>query len=157
MKLTTAIAQHVTEAAEGVNWTEVDLKNVLSDISFEEAVTKTIASPNSIAEIVYHLNYYNNRLLARVNGINNAPDEANGFDMPALQNEEEWNALRANNILSARTLADAVGKIDDDKIFDLNPANHQTFYKNLHGCVEHVYYHLGQIFILKNLIRTNRS
>jgi hypothetical protein len=157
MKITQAIAQHITEAVEGINWTEVDLKNVLADISFEEATTLTNASPNTIATIVYHLNYYNRRMLERVTGIIHPVNEANGFDMPVLKNADDWNMLRKENITSAKALAAAVAAFPEEKLFDLNPLNGLTFYKNLHGCVEHIYYHLGQIFILKTLIRNENK
>jgi hypothetical protein len=157
MKITEAIAQHITEAVEGVNWTEVDLKNVLADVSFEEAATLTNASTNTIAAIVYHLNYYNIKLLERVKGITNPVNASNGFDMQVLKNAEEWNVLRKENITSTKALAVAVSAFPEEKLFDINPANGLTFYKNLHGCVEHIYYHLGQIFILKTLIRNGNK
>ncbi len=153
MQLTELIAQHVVEAFEGVNWTEVDLKNVLENVSFEQATTLTNASPNTIAAIVYHLYFYNEEMTSRAKGIRRDVNNSNGFDMPEIKNQNEWKALKGKMFESAKRLADTIKDFPEEKLFEPILEGYGTAYKNFHGTAEHVHYHLGQIFILKNVVR----
>ena len=56
MKITESIAQHITEVHEGGNWTDVNIKDALADVSFKEAATVTKASNNTIAALVLKAN-----------------------------------------------------------------------------------------------------
>lgn len=50
------IAKHVSEVYFGDNWTDVNIKDTLEDISWQEAITK-IPNLHTIASLVFHLNY----------------------------------------------------------------------------------------------------
>jgi hypothetical protein len=54
---------------------------------------------------------------------------------------------------SAAELADIIGNIDEERLFQPIVPGHSSIYKNVQGTVEHIHYHLGQIVILKKLIR----
>jgi uncharacterized damage-inducible protein DinB len=153
MKITEVIAQHITEVYQGNNWTEVNIKDTLADVGYTEATIVTRASNNSIASLVHHLSFYNDVVMQRLSGINPVISDSNGFDMAAIKNEDDWIKLKASNTLSALQLASAVREFPEDKIFDLTVTGHSTHYKMLHGLTEHAYYHLGQIVLLKKLIR----
>jgi uncharacterized damage-inducible protein DinB len=153
MKLQQFIAQHILDVHNGDNWTEVNIADTLKDVSFEMAVTQTKASKNTIASLLYHLTFYNEVMLKRLQGNPPANNDDNGFDMPPLQNEAAWQALKQKNISSAYELAEDIKNIPDEKLFEpILPGYSQT-YKSLHGIVEHAHYHLGQMVLLKNLIQ----
>jgi uncharacterized damage-inducible protein DinB len=153
MKITERIAAHILEVHEGNNWTEVDVRTTLSDVSLKEATMRTKASVNSIASILQHLTFWNRVIVKRVNGIIVAVTADNGFSGPFLHDEEDWNRLKADNISSAYELAEAIRNFDEARLEQPILPEHASAYKNLQGSVEHVYYHLGQIVILKQLIR----
>lgn len=155
MSLLKNIAQHVLEVHEGDNWTEVTIKDTLQDVSLREAVTITIASPNSIAALLYHLTFYNEVVLQRLLGIYEAIPSSNGFDLPVLSSEESWQKLKDNNLQSAHKLSEGILLFPEDRLFDLTANGGSTYYKNLHGIAEHAHYHLGQMVILKKLIRAS--
>lgn len=156
MSFTTAIAQHITEAYEGNNWSDVSVASVLEDISPEEATTGTEASPNTIAMLLYHMAFFNNAICERLKGGEPVIGDANGFDMPEIHTEIEWQQLVSNAFLSAKNLAIAIAAFPEEQLFDSKPAGRDTYYKKLHGVIEHNYYHLGQIQILKGLIKHRR-
>jgi uncharacterized damage-inducible protein DinB len=153
MKITELIAQHLLEVHEGNNWTEVDVRSTLSDVSLKEAVMRTKASSNSIASLLYHLTFWNRIIVKRTNGIVVTDTENNGFAGPVLHDEEDWNRLKADNIASAHELAAAIRNFNEAALELPILPEHSSAYKNLQGSVEHVHYHLGQIVILKQLIR----
>lgn len=153
MKLATLVAQHITELFEGGNWTEVNLKDTLADVSHKEAATLTRASYNTIAALVHHITFYNQVVLSRLKGENPVIGETNGFDVPAIKTEADWDALKKSCMQSARDLSDAVHTLTNEQMLNLTVTGHATHYKTLHGIAEHGHYHLGQIVLLKNLLR----
>jgi uncharacterized damage-inducible protein DinB len=153
-QLITTIARHMREIHYGVNWTWSNLKDVLSDITFEEAIAQPIPNGNSIAMLVFHMNYY---LVAARNRITNTPDNAKHADsmnMPPLSNTADWQAL----LQKTWDDADAFVKIieampEEDLWLEIQP-DYGSYYRNIHGVIEHNHYHLGQIVILKKLVRS---
>ncbi len=57
MNMTGQIAEHLREVYFGGNWTSVNIKDNLVDISWQQATTQ-VYSFNTIAALVYHINYY---------------------------------------------------------------------------------------------------
>src|SRR6266487_5235049 len=113
MKITELIAQHITEVFEGGNWTDVNIKDTLRDVTYREATTVTKASYNTIAALFYHICFYNEIVLKRLMGINPSIDAANGFDIPTIKNEEDWRRLKESGFQSAYRLANAVRKLPE--------------------------------------------
>jgi hypothetical protein len=154
MQLTEAIAQHVLEVHEGNNWTEVAIVPTLQDVTWREATTLTPASPNTIASLLHHLTFWNRVMARRAQGLGTAVGPANGFDVPTIQNEADWEALQADNRQSAQELAAAIRSFDEAKLPAAILPTYGSAYKNLQGAVEHLHYHLGQLVLLKNLVRS---
>jgi hypothetical protein len=154
MLLAATIAQHVLDVHEGNNWTEVNLAHTLHDVTLAEAITQTAASPNTIAALVRHLTFWNRVLARRAQGLATEIGPANGFDGPLLRTEADWLAVRADLWQSAHELAAAIRQVPDTTLTEPILPGYSTTYKNLQGSVEHLHYHLGQLVVLKNLVRS---
>ena len=155
MNITTLIAQHLIQVHEGGNWTEIDIASTVKDVTLKEALTVTNATPNTIAALLHHISFWNREVTYRAKGIRKPEDAANGFNHPALHTEEDWLQLKKDNIQSAHELATAIRQFDEAKLFQPMEVHTSTAYKNFQGAVEHAHYHLGQIVILKKLVRSN--
>lgn len=153
MNITTCIARHISEVFEGNNWTEVDIKQTLSDVTWEEATTITAASVNTIAALLFHLDFYNGVIMSRLNGINPVIDEHNGMNVPPIENERQWKQLQQKAFDSTARLAAVVEDFPEERLQELTQRGLHTYYKTLHGIAEHSHYHLGQMVLLKNLVR----
>lgn len=155
MNISEAIARHLLDIHYGENWTEVWITKTLEDVSRMEAVQPTAGSVNTIASLLHHITFYNRVLAQRLQGIDPPVDALNGFDVPVLGIDEDWEQLKADNLESATTLATLIRTVPDERLHDpiLNIPGSGSYYRQLHGVVEHAHYHLGQIVILKNLIR----
>lgn len=151
MQIAPLVAQHVAEIVHG-NWTEIYLDDVTADVTYAEAIALPAGITNSIAMLVNHLGLYNYIVGERLKGNNPQPGDDNGFAID-IKNEEDWQQLRQNVLNSFKTLADAVKVLPDEKLSAFTPAGHTTFYKTLHGISEHAHYHLGQIMLIKKIIR----
>ena len=156
MNLTEFIAQHIIEIHEGGNWTDVNIKDTLADVSHKEATTVTKASYNTIAALVHHLSFYNDIVMQRLSGNDPVIGETNGFDVPAISDENDWIRLKERNLNSFHQLAEAVKAFPEEKVFQLTATGHATHYKTLHGIAEHAHYHLGQMVLLKKLVRQTK-
>jgi len=107
---------------------------------------------NSIAMLVHHIGFYNNVVIERIKGNNPGINDANGFDI-TITNEDEWQKLKATSLDSLKKLATIVAALPDEKLWELTLAGTDSFYKALHGITEHAHYHLGQIVLIKKLVR----
>ncbi|PSL21480.1 DinB family protein [Chitinophaga ginsengisoli] len=153
MNILTQISTHLLDTLEGENWTDINVMDSLKDVTVQEATLKTKASPNTIASLVNHLIYWNRVMIQRINGIKvNIPD-VNGFDVPNLTSEQDWTNLKNELVTSTYELANAIRTVDENRLEEPILPDHSAIYKSLHGMVEHLHYHLGQIVILKKLIK----
>lgn len=157
MKITEAIAIQLLEVFEGNNWTDVDVHQTLQEVKWNEAIGVTNASPNTIASILYHIGFYNWVIQQRLKGDNPDINAANGFDVAEIKNEQDWEELKSNVFQSAKELAQAIDTYPEEKLFLPVIKDGSTFYKSVHGVIEHAHYHLGQIVLLKNLIRKQNN
>ena len=157
MTLSSQIAKHFHEVHFGDNWTEVNLKQTLSDVRLEEAIIK-IDSLNSIAALVYHCHYFVHALLGvlKENKLN-AHDKFS-MDAPPMNNEMEWqNFLKMTFDEALETVA-LIEKLPESTWWgNFTDAKYGNWYKNVNGTIEHTHYHLGQISLLKKMIRLSYS
>lgn len=156
MKITQLIAAHLQEAFDGNNWSDVNVKDTLDGITFRQATHVTNASPNTIAALLYHMTFYNKAIKQRLQGIEPEISAANGFDLPPITSEYDWDQLKKNAFDAVNQLVNAIRNFPDKRLTEENPAGKGSFYKKLQGVIEHNYYHLGQIVILKNLIKKSQ-
>lgn len=152
MSLSTHLAKHLRDVYFGGNWTSVNLKNTLSDVSVEQATAK-FQSLNTILALVYHINYY---IVAVAKVLQGQPLDAHdkfSFDHPQGQSKEEWEALLDKTLRDAESFAALVESLPDSKLWEsFEDGKYGNYYRNIQGIIEHTHYHLGQIVLIKKLI-----
>ena len=152
MSLSVQTAKHFRDVHFGGNWTSVNLKETLADVSWQQAVTK-IDNFNTIAELVFHMNYYVSAVLKVLQGQVLAASDKFSFDLPPIQSESDWDNLLQKTWADAESFASLVEELAGDRLSDIFvDAKYGTYYRNIHGIIEHIHYHLGQIVIIKKLL-----
>jgi len=73
--------------------------------------------------------------------------------MAPITSEADWEKLKADNLRSAQSLANEVKNFPLEQLFEMTATGSSTYYKNVQGIIEHAHYHLGQMVLLKNIIR----
>jgi hypothetical protein len=146
------IARHIREIHIGNNWTDSCMKDVLQDVSWKEATAKPIEA-NTIAMLVFHMNFYLNVVHGRLKGSNTSFNQEDTFAVPSIHSEEEWQQLVSATFDDAEAFAKTVEHLTDADLEKQISKQHGSVYKNVHGVVEHNHYHLGQIVLLKKIIR----
>ena len=147
------IAKHFREVHFGGNWTFVNLKDTLSDVTWLEATTK-YQDFNTIATLLFHINYYVNPVAKVLQGEPLNASDKFSFDCPRITSQGEWENLVQKALDEAERFALEIEKFDESKLFEVfSEEKYGNYFRNLFGIIEHTHYHLGQIALIKKMIR----
>ena len=149
--LSNQIATHFKQLFFGGNWTSVDFTTTLKDVDWMMATTK-INEFNTIAQLVFHVDYYIDVTLKVLQGGPLDAHDKFSFDCPEITSESDWENLKHKLFSDAESYVSLVEQLPDSKfseIFCLE--KYGNYYRNVHGIIEHSHYHLGQIVILKKM------
>lgn len=152
MNLPKQIATHFRTLYTGGNWTDVNLKNTLEGVTWQQATT-SIFNCNTIAALIYHMNYYV-RLQTKV--LQGRPLEGSdkyAFDVPPIKSAEDWEQLQETVFSDSENFASLIEQFPEEKLDEIfHDERYGNYYRNLHGVNEHSHYHLGQIVLLKKIM-----
>ena len=152
MKITTQIAKLIRVVYFGGNWCAVNLKETLAGITWQQATTK-VYSFNTIAALVYHMNYY---VIAILKVLQGGPLDAHdkySYDCPLIQSQEDWEKLLNEFWSDAEKVAGLAEQLPDSKLEEtFSDEKYGSYYRNIHGVIEHFHYHLGQVVLIKKLL-----
>ena len=155
MNLPAQLAKNLREVHFGGNWTAVNLTDVLKDVTWEQAVKK-VHSFNTIAALVFHIDYYEDAVLNLLKGTPlHAKDELS-FNFPPVQNKEDWDNLVNKLWSDAEALSTIIESFPESKMWnDFWNNKYGNYYRNFAGIIEHCHYHLGQIVLIKKLLESS--
>lgn len=152
MNLTALIGKQIREVHFGGNWTDVNLRDTLKGVTWQQSITK-IDHLNTIAALVFHINYYTVAVAKVLEGGPLTSSDKFSFELPPITSEEDWENLKNKNWQDAEHLAELVESFPAEKLDeDFTDKKYGSYYKNLQGIIEHAHYHLGQIVLIKKLI-----
>jgi hypothetical protein len=152
MNLSSQLAKQFREAFLDGDWISTNYKAQISDVDWEQATTK-IGSLNTIAALTFHVNYYVAGVLNVLEGGTLDIRDKYSFDMPPIESQEDWEKLRNELLSNAKRFAELMETITDEKYGEpFVDEKYGNYLRNMHGMIEHAYYHLGQIVLLKKLI-----
>jgi uncharacterized damage-inducible protein DinB len=153
MNTTKQLAQHFRDVHFGGNWTFVNLKDSLADVTWQEATTK-LHDFNTIATLLFHINYYVNPVLKVLQGEPLIASDKYSFDCPPITSNENWQKLVQKVLDEAELFAQEFEKLDELKLYDVfSEEKYGNYFRNLLGIIEHSHYHLGQITLMKKMLR----
>jgi uncharacterized damage-inducible protein DinB len=149
------IAKHLREVYFGGNWTSVSLKETLADVTWQQATAK-IYSFNTIAALVYHMDYYVSAILKVMQGGPLDASDKYSFDLPPVLSQEDWQKLLDKTRANAEKLADLIEQLPESKLWEIfADEKYGNCYRNFQGVIEHDHYHLGQIVLIKKILNHN--
>lgn len=147
------IAKHLREVHFGGNWTTSNLKEHLKDVTWQQATTKML-SFNTIATLVFHIHYYVRLQLKVLEGGPLEGSDKLSFDHPPINNQQDWEMFLEKVWTDAETFASRIEKLPEHKLLEIfTDEKYGNYYRNLHGIIEHMHYHLGQIVLIKKIIQ----
>lgn len=152
MKTSQQLAKHIREIYFGDNWTASNFIEHITDVTWQQATTK-VYTLNTIAALVFHINYYIRGILNVLQGGPLETQDNLSFEHPPVNSMLEWENLLQKTLTDAKKFADAVEELPDSKLEEtFVEEKNGNYYRNIQGVIEHSYYHLGQIVIIKKII-----
>lgn len=153
MKKTAELANRFRELFLNGTWiANTNYKDQLENLDWEMAISK-FESMNSISVLAQHVHYYVNGIKNVFKGGNLEIRDRYSFEFPAIESQSQWNAFLSKFWNDSENLAELIGKLPDEK---LNQSfvddKYGTYLRNIDGMIEHGYYHLGQIVLIKKLL-----
>jgi uncharacterized damage-inducible protein DinB len=156
MNLPQQIAKHFRDVHFGGNWTASHLRQHVAGLTWQQAIQKH-GPLNSIAALVFHMNYYVSVMLKVLQGGPLDAHDKFSFDLPAIQWQDDWEKLLDKTWREAEAFASLVEQLPESRLDEAFAGEkYGTYYRNLHGVIEHCHYHLGQIVIIRKLVDDNR-
>lgn len=124
----------------------------LRKVHYHQA-TRKVGSLNTIAALTYHINYYLAGLIDAFEKGKLEISDKFSFNLPPLKSEADWNRLVKDFLTNSETFANLVEQMED-ALFDqpFVSEKYGTYLRNIEGVIEHCYYHLGQIVLIRKMI-----
>lgn len=153
MQKTDQLANRLKEVLLSGLWiANTNYKTQLTNLSWEIA-TKKVDNLNTIAVLAQHVHYY-------VAGIKNVFEggtldirDAFSFDFPGIISQKEWETFMAKFWKDAEELTRLIEQLPEDQLKEVfTDEKYGTYERNIDGLIEHSYYHLGQIGLIKKML-----
>jgi uncharacterized damage-inducible protein DinB len=153
MKSTAQIAHRIREIILDGDWVAgTNFKAQLSDVSWKQATHK-IGDFNTLAALTFHVGYYIGGIVNVLEGGSLDIRDKYSFDLPPIQSQEDWEKLRNKMWSDAERFAELVEQMPDEKLNEVFvDEKYGVYRRNLDSMIEHSYYHLGQIVLIKKMV-----
>lgn len=145
------LAKHIRDVHFGGNWTCTNLKDTLTNVTWQQATTQ-IYSFNTIATLTFHVSYFVDAVLKVLQGGILDANDKYSFDHPPINSQEDWESFLDKIWSNAEKFADLVEHLPEEKLWeDFSEQKYGSYYRNIQGIIEHTHYHLGQISLIKKM------
>jgi hypothetical protein len=147
------IKDQLRRSVEGEAWHGPSLRELLADVTAEEAAARPVAGAHSIEEITRHVSYWLVSTRRRIMGALVIPTEAEQWPEAAIP----WPQQRAHLETTYAELMETIGQFTDEQLTTPIAGKSYDVYFQLHGLIQHNLYHAGQIALLKRAVRASRA
>ncbi|MDX9789215.1 MAG: DinB family protein [Candidatus Kapabacteria bacterium] len=151
------IAHRFREVILNGTWiANTNYKDQLEGLNWKTAIQK-IDSLNTIADLAQHIHYYISGILNVFNGGTLDIKDKYSFDFPPIQSQDQWEEFLNKFWNDTERFAVFVEQMTDEKLNDVFvDEKYGTYRRNIEAMIEHSYYHLGQIVLIKKLLLQDR-
>ena len=130
-----------------------NFRDQLSGLDWKQATTR-IGSLNTIAALAYHINYYIAGILNVFEGGALEIRDKFSFDLPPIRSKEDWDNLLRTIWANAEKFAAHVERMPEEKLEAVFvDEKYGNYRRNIEGVIEHSYYHLGQISLIRKMMK----
>jgi len=152
----TQLANRLKEVILNGTWiANTNIKAQIENLDYTVA-NKQIQSLNNIAVLAQHIHYY-------VSGIKNVFVNGNleirdkfSFDFPPITSQKQWESFQNLFWKDTEELIQHISDLSNSEL--QNPfvdEKYGSYQRNIDGLIEHAYYHLGQIVLIKKMIESS--
>lgn len=128
-----------------------NFKKEIENMSWQNAITP-VANLNSVAAIVWHIEYYLKGVTNVLEGGTLDIKDKYSFDTPYFKSQTDWENLKISFYKTCNSYIRLVTKLSKDQLnATFVDEKYGNYYRNVNAMIEHCYYHLGQIVLIKKL------
>ena len=144
------IANRFREVILNGTWiANTNFKDQLTNLDWEIA-TQKFHSFNTIAVLSQHIHYYIAGILNVFNGGTLDIKDKFSFDFPEMHSQQDWDNFLTKFWEDSDEFARFVEKMSEEEINAVFvDEKYGTYQRNIDAMIEHAYYHLGQIVLIK--------
>ncbi len=149
------IADQLRRAFEGKAWHGPSLKELLADVTDEQACAHPMAAAHSIWELVLHIEVWAKAGLQSMGGVPMPKIVGTVQDWPQVSDPGAAAWLQATGRMydTMSQLSRAIEQFGDARPPEIVPGRPQyDYYVLFHGIIQHSLYHAGQIALLKKAV-----
>lgn len=154
MKLNEYLSNRLKEILTEGKWVlGTNFKEQIVNLNWKQA-TQKVEDYNTIADLTFHIDYYLDGIIKVFKGGTLDIRDKFSFDSPPIKSEQDWKNLVNKFSFDSEEFIELVYKMSDEEIMsDFVDKQYGTYYRNIDVMIEHTYYHLGQILLLKKRIK----
>ena len=150
------IAYQLASVIDGEAWYGNSLREIIKDLTAEQAQEHPIPNAHSIWELLLHVEAWVKFALGAVEGqpIPPWPAMPVELDWPAVANtgEPAWKLAMKSFFAHHMGLVESIKAFPDDRLESTVPGRSYTFDRLFHSVIQHAIYHAGQIALLRRCL-----
>ena len=148
-----AIANRLREVLLNGKWiANTNFKEQILSVNWEQAIQK-VENLNTIALLTFHINYHLAGLLNVFAGGKLEIKDKYSFDLPEIKSEKDWNKLVNDFLVNSEIFANQVEHMEESMLDQpFADEKYGSYLRNIEGVIEHSYYHLGQVSLIRKMI-----
>lgn len=153
MERNLVIANRLREVLLNGQWiANTNFKEQILSLNWKQA-TQKVGELNTIAAITFHINYYLKGMLHVFNGGELNISDKYSFDLPEIHSEMDWKIQVDDFLNNSEKFVEQVEQLPDNLLDQpFVDEKYGSYLRNIEGVIEHSYYHLGQVSLLKKII-----
>jgi uncharacterized damage-inducible protein DinB len=143
------IDEQLRRAFEGQAWHGPSLRELLADVTAEQARAKAVPGAHSIWEIVRHIAAWHDGVRRRLEGESVELSAEEDWPSVAGTPEAAWQEALAVLERTHTELRRTMSRLTDARLQEMVAGKDYSVGVMLHGLIQHDLYHAGQIALLK--------
>ena len=157
MSQPTQMASRFREVILNGTWiANTNFKHQLSDLDWKIATTQ-INDLNTIAVLAQHIHYYIAGITNVFKGGTLDIRDQFSFDFAPIESQQQWETFLSKFWNDSEAFASLIEQMSEEKLDEaFVDEKYGTYRRNIDGMIEHCYYHLGQIVLIKKMLSSDR-
>lgn len=153
MNYSVTLANRFREVILDGTWiANTNYKKELTALDWQVATTK-IDSLNTISVLAQHVHYYISGVKDVVSGGPLVISDQFSFGFPPITSQEQWEQFLNTFWRDSEDFAHLVENTSEEQLRQIFvEEKYNTYLRNIEAMIEHSYYHLGQIILIKKMI-----
>lgn len=153
MELAKYLSKRLKEVLTEGKWVVgTNFKEQIFDMDWKIAIKKR-DNLNTIADLTFHIHYYIDGVTKVFEGGTLDIKDKFSFDSPAINSHQDWRDLVDRFCTDSEKFISLVGDMTEEKLFsNFIDEKYGNYFRNIDLMIEHTYYHLGQLLLIKKRI-----